>query len=66
MKLHDWAVRQARASCYSQAAMSSKDSKTLHDQLGFILSEGTKSQTMSFALDKHSTPLVISYNHPHI
>ena len=24
-KLHDWAVGQARAGCYSQAAMSSND-----------------------------------------
>ena len=28
-KLHDWAVRQAGGSCYSQAALSSNDSKTL-------------------------------------
>ena len=42
-KLRDWAVRQAKAGCYSRAAMSSKDSKTLHDQLCFILSEWTKS-----------------------
>ena len=27
-KLRDWAVWQARASCYSQAALSSNDSKT--------------------------------------
>ena len=29
-KLRDWAVRQARADCYSQAALSSNDSKTLY------------------------------------
>ena len=29
-KLRDWAVLQARACCYSQAAMSSNDSKTLY------------------------------------
>ena len=29
-KLRDWAVWQARAGCYSQAAMSSNDSKTLY------------------------------------
>ena len=28
-KLRDWAVRQAGASCYSHAALSSNDSKTL-------------------------------------
>ena len=28
-KLCDWAVRQVRAGCYSQAALSSNDSKTL-------------------------------------
>ena len=28
-KLRDWAVGQARAGCYSQAALSSNDSKTL-------------------------------------
>ena len=28
-KLRDWAVWQARAGCYSQAALSSNDSKTL-------------------------------------
>ena len=69
-KLRDWAVRQAKAGCYSRAAMSSKDSKTLHDQLCFILSEWTKSQNtglwLFFTLDKHSTPLIISYNHPHL
>ena len=27
-KLRDWAVGQARGSCYSQAALSSNDSKT--------------------------------------
>ena len=27
-KLRDWAVRQAGAGCYSQAALSSNDSKT--------------------------------------
>ena len=29
-KLRDWAVWQARASCYSQTAMSSNDSKMLY------------------------------------
>ena len=29
-KLRDWAIGQARAGCYSQAAMSSNDSKTLY------------------------------------
>ena len=29
-KLRDWAVLQARASCYSQAALYSNDSKTLY------------------------------------
>ena len=29
-KLHDWAVGQAGGSCYSQAALSSNDSKTLY------------------------------------
>ena len=29
-KLRDWAVWQAGAGCYSQAAMSSNDSKTLY------------------------------------
>ena len=29
-KLHDWAVWQATARCYSQAALSSNDSKTLY------------------------------------
>ena len=29
-KLRDWAVWQARAGCYSQAALSSNDSKTLY------------------------------------
>ena len=29
-KLRDWAVWQGRAGCYSQAALSSKDSKTLY------------------------------------
>ena len=28
-KLRDWAIWQARASCYFQAALSSNDSKTL-------------------------------------
>ena len=28
-KLRDWAVWQARTGCYSQAALSSNDSKTL-------------------------------------
>ena len=28
-KLRDWAVRQAKAGCYSQASLSSNDSKTL-------------------------------------
>ena len=28
-KLRDWAVGQAGGSCYSQAALSSNDSKTL-------------------------------------
>ena len=28
-KLRDWAVWQARGGCYSQAALSSNDSKTL-------------------------------------
>ena len=28
VKLRDWAVRQAAACCYSQAALSSNDSKT--------------------------------------
>ena len=28
--MRDWAVRQARAGCYSQAAFSSNDSKTLY------------------------------------
>ena len=32
-KLRDWAVGQARASCYSQAALSSNDSKTLYGNL---------------------------------
>ena len=27
-KLRDWAIWQARAGCYSQAALSSNDSKT--------------------------------------
>ena len=29
-KLRDWAVREARAGYYSQAALSSNDSKTLY------------------------------------
>ena len=29
-KLRDWAIWQARAGCYSQAALSSNDSKTLY------------------------------------
>ena len=29
-KLRDWAVWKARASCFSQAALSSNDSKTLY------------------------------------
>ena len=29
-KLRDWAVRQARARCYSRAALSSNDSMTLY------------------------------------
>ena len=29
-KLHDWAVGQAKGSCYSRAALSSNDSKTLY------------------------------------
>ena len=29
-KLRDWAVSQARAGCYSQAALSSNDLKTLY------------------------------------
>ena len=29
-KLRDWAVGQAGGSCYSQAAVSSNDSKTLY------------------------------------
>ena len=29
-KLRDWAVGQAGGSCYSRAALSSNDSKTLH------------------------------------
>ena len=29
-KLSDWAVGQARAGCYSQATLSSNDSKTLY------------------------------------
>ena len=29
-KLRDWAVWQARSGCYSQAALSSNDSKTLY------------------------------------
>ena len=29
-KLRDWAIGQARAGCYSQAALSSNDSKTLY------------------------------------
>ena len=28
--MHDWAVWQARAGCYSQAALSSNDSSTLY------------------------------------
>ena len=31
IKLRDWAVWQARAGCYSQAALSSNDSKTLYN-----------------------------------
>ena len=30
-KLRDWAVGQARAGCYSQAALSSNDSKALYN-----------------------------------
>ena len=30
-KLRDWAVWQARAGCYFQAALSSNDSKTLYN-----------------------------------
>ena len=35
-KLRDWAVWQARAGCYTQAALSTNDSKTLYttNQLG--------------------------------
>ena len=29
-KLRDWAIRQAGGSCYSRAALSSNDSKTLY------------------------------------
>ena len=32
-KLRDWAIWQARAGCYSQAALSSNDSKTLYMHL---------------------------------
>ena len=32
-KLRDWALRQAKAGCYSQAALSSNDSKTLYTSL---------------------------------
>ena len=34
-KLRDWAVWQARACCYSQAALFSNDSKTLYYIPGF-------------------------------
>ena len=33
-KLLDWAVRQARAGCYSWAVLSSNDSKTLYNIVG--------------------------------
>ena len=36
-KLRDWAVGQAGGSCYSWAALSSNDSKTLYGPLGLIL-----------------------------
>ena len=36
-KLRDWAVWQARAGCYSQAALSSNDSKTLYSKPSCLL-----------------------------
>ena len=36
-KLRDWAVGQARAGCYFQAAMSSNDSKTLYMPIPYYL-----------------------------
>ena len=37
-ELRDWAVWQARAGCYSQAALSSNDSKTLYNLHGLFAS----------------------------
>ena len=35
-KLRDWAVGQAGGSCYSRAALSSNDSKTLYNELWLL------------------------------
>ena len=43
-KLRDWAIWQARAGCYSQAALSSNDSKTLYTMalpsVGLMIKKG--------------------------
>ena len=36
-KLRDWAIGQAGGSCYSRAALSSNDSKTLYGHMGLAL-----------------------------
>ena len=41
-KLHDWAVGQAGGSCYSQASLSSNDSKTRYSSMLATLSGDTK------------------------
>ena len=43
-KLRDWAVSQARAGCYSQAALSSNDSKMLYKK---SLEQGSSVQEKS-------------------
>ena len=46
-KLRDWAVWQARAGCYSQAALSSNDSKTLYSP-SWLFQNMRKGQPFTF------------------
>ena len=54
-KLRDWAIGQAGGSCYSQAALSSTDSKTL-----YLLYRSAMNNTLSLSLQgkekKANTP----------
>ena len=54
--MRDWAIWQAGAGCYSQAALSSNDSKTLYDAEMFV--KGNKKRRLLhakfiFTISKH-------------